>query len=234
MTDLINTFAKKRLTTRRYYIDQFFFRRAPRLASNSLILDLGGDRLAKRGEFDINRYPVRVITANLSPRKSPNLLANAVDLPFRMSIFDCIICAELFEHVPDPTRVLAEAFRLLRPGGVLLATVPFLYRIHADPSDYARYTAQYWQELLPQVGFTTVEVEPQGFFFSVLSDFAHFYASEIGFPRPFGRLANALVARLMVWAVRRDRLVEPQKDQALSRFTTGFGLAAVKPAVEGR
>ena len=56
MTDLINTFAKKRLTTRRYYIDQFFFRRAPRLASNSLILDLGGDRLAKRGVLFANAH----------------------------------------------------------------------------------------------------------------------------------------------------------------------------------
>jgi SAM-dependent methyltransferase len=41
--------------------------------------------------------------------------------------FDLVVCNEVFEHVPDLGRVLAEIARILRPGGVLLATFPFLF-----------------------------------------------------------------------------------------------------------
>lgn len=41
--------------------------------------------------------------------------------------FDLVVCNEVFEHVPDLGSVLAEIARILRPGGVLLATFPFAY-----------------------------------------------------------------------------------------------------------
>lgn len=38
--------------------------------------------------------------------------------------FDVIVAVEVLEHVPDPDTILAESFRLLRPGGLLFATTP--------------------------------------------------------------------------------------------------------------
>lgn len=45
-------------------------------------------------------------------------------LPFTDGVFDCVICAEVLEHVPDYERVLAEIHRVLKPGGVLAVSVP--------------------------------------------------------------------------------------------------------------
>lgn len=48
---------------------------------------------------------------------------DAHDLRFAGEAFDLVIADNLFEHVDNPQRVLSEAFRVLRPGGLLLVPV---------------------------------------------------------------------------------------------------------------
>ena len=50
--------------------------------------------------------------------------ANGLTLPFADCSFDRVIASEVLEHVPDDLAVMAELFRVLRPGGRLAATVP--------------------------------------------------------------------------------------------------------------
>jgi len=50
--------------------------------------------------------------------------ANGLALPFPDEAFDRIIVSEVLEHVPDDLGVMAELFRLLKPGGRMAATVP--------------------------------------------------------------------------------------------------------------
>ncbi|MEM7339551.1 MAG: class I SAM-dependent methyltransferase [Actinomycetota bacterium] len=45
-------------------------------------------------------------------------------LPFRDGSFDRIIASEVLEHVPDDLGVMAELWRVLKPGGRMAATVP--------------------------------------------------------------------------------------------------------------
>jgi SAM-dependent methyltransferase len=47
-------------------------------------------------------------------------------LPFEVSSLDAVVAASVLEYVQDPAAVLAECARVLRPGGVLLCTVPNL------------------------------------------------------------------------------------------------------------
>lgn len=47
------------------------------------------------------------------------------ELSFPSKSFDIVVSCEVFEHVPDPVRGLREIFRVLRPGGELILTVPF-------------------------------------------------------------------------------------------------------------
>jgi SAM-dependent methyltransferase len=46
------------------------------------------------------------------------------ELPFAQASLDTLVASSVLEYVPDPVRVLTECARVLRPGGVLLCTVP--------------------------------------------------------------------------------------------------------------
>jgi SAM-dependent methyltransferase len=50
-------------------------------------------------------------------------------LPFGDESFDVVVAGELLEHIRDPAGLVAEARRVLRPGGRLVASVPNGFRL---------------------------------------------------------------------------------------------------------
>lgn len=73
--------------------------------------------------------------------------------PFPDNSFDHAICNAVLEHVADPTFVVKEMYRILKPGGTAYVSIPFLQPYHADPEDYRRYTSVGLQQVLAQAGF---------------------------------------------------------------------------------
>lgn len=75
---------------------------------------------------------------------------------------DLVLATETLEHVPDSAAFLAEAMRVLRPGGRLVMTVPFAARWHYIPHDYWRFTPASLKMLLEGAGFSQVVVHGRG------------------------------------------------------------------------
>ncbi len=55
---------------------------------------------------------------------SPNLIADATNIPIRDGSIGTVLCTEVLEHVPDDFAVVAEVSRILKLGGRLILTVP--------------------------------------------------------------------------------------------------------------
>ena len=64
---------------------------------------------------------------------------------FTMTIpqkYDLVIGTELLEHISKPDLFFDRVNSLLNENGRLLISFPFLFKVHADPDDYFRYTSQ--------------------------------------------------------------------------------------------
>ncbi len=94
---------------------------------------------------------------------------DATSVPFAAESFDAVLCTQVLEHVPEPQRIFAETWRVLRPGGRLLLTAPQYNALHEEPRDFFRYTCYGLEHLARQAGFTVEHVEPIGGFISLFA-----------------------------------------------------------------
>ena len=113
---------------------------------------------------ELSRAGVRATAVDIDPARRPDVLADLETLePIADASVDAIICLEVLEHVRRPEAASAALRRVLRPGGVLIGSTPFLLGIHDSPHDYYRYTSFGLRHLFG--AFETVELrERNGYF----------------------------------------------------------------------
>lgn len=58
--------------------------------------------------------------------------------PFDDNYFDCILCTQVLEHIQNLDHTIMEIDRVLKPGGFIIITVPFIYNEHGK--DYHRFS----------------------------------------------------------------------------------------------
>lgn len=152
---------------RRWYLDAFL----TGTPWHGRVLDIGGKKENKRGRF---RPPLEAVEcweyANIDATTQPDYLAPAESLPILAASFDMVLLSEVLEHLPEPEKALAEIFRVLRAGGVLICAAPFLFPLHADPEDYQRWLPSKYGQVLGDIGFTEITITPMGGFFAVYHD----------------------------------------------------------------
>jgi SAM-dependent methyltransferase len=117
------------------------------LAQHTRILDIGCNTgpmlipLRRQGYdvvgIDISIDDVQQAERYLKQFRLPSNRLSVADgtcLPFRDHSFDAVLLVDILEHTDAPERIVAESRRLLRPGGVAIATVPWAHH------PYVRYT----------------------------------------------------------------------------------------------
>jgi ubiquinone/menaquinone biosynthesis C-methylase UbiE len=115
-----------------YYEEQIIAELRQKGIDQPLILDCGaGLKPVYRKEvvnFEIVNYP------------TTDIIGVNEKLPFKDNSFDAVFSAAVLEHVKDPFASAKEISRVLKPGGILMAFVPFLQPYHGYPHHYYNMT----------------------------------------------------------------------------------------------
>lgn len=134
------------------------------------VLDAGAGRGAYRNL--LLRYATDYVGMDIGKSNATAVVGDAQRLPFADAAFDTVFCSQVLEHVPEPWLVLAEFRRVLKPGGVLILSVPHISWLHNEPHDYLRFTAHGLRFFLERNGLTINKIEPAGGLFSLLGHIA--------------------------------------------------------------
>jgi SAM-dependent methyltransferase len=145
----------------RYYIEQFLARE--RQCIRGHVLEVLDDAYTRRFGVDVERFDVLDIDGRNANATIVADLQKANDIPSES--FDCFILTQTLQFIYDTQSAVENAFRILRPGGVLLCTVPSVSRIarRTLESEYWRFTAAGCRALFGEVfGGDRIRVESQG------------------------------------------------------------------------
>ena len=97
-----------------------------------------------------------------------DVVATAYDIPLPDAGAQTVLLTEVLEHLERPADAVAECFRLLEPGGHIIATTPLFWPVH-DARDFYRYTPQGLRYLFETAGFEVVHLEPLGGLWSTVA-----------------------------------------------------------------
>lgn len=124
---------------------------------------------------------------------------DGVSIPFPNSSFDTVLCTEVLEHAAEPLALIAEMQRVLKPGGTLIATVPFSARVHYAPYDFHRFTKYALVGMF--ASFHDVAIHERGSDLAVIANKLIVVAIRIATPSPWSFLRWPLLLLLLPLAL---------------------------------
>lgn len=155
--------------------------------------------------------------------KAQLLIDEGGKLPCAANRFDLLLSTQVLEHVEGPQQYLAEACRVIKPGGMMILSTHGLWRYHPDPVDYWRWTGAGLRRELELQGFEVLELHGLG---GLAAAGLQLFQDGIKL-RVHHRLRRGFF-RLMQWLIAwADRL---DTDQARSQDAMVFMCLARKPA----
>lgn len=128
------------------------------------ILDVGCGTKPYQKLFQYDEYiGIDVeVSGRVQENKHADMYYDGINIPTQSDRFDLVLCTQVLEHVVDPDALVKEFNRVLKPGGTLVITVPFMWGEHEIPFDFRRYSSYGIKGLLTKSGFTIVTFQRVG------------------------------------------------------------------------
>lgn len=149
---------------------------------------------------------------------------------------NCVVLTEVLEHLYNPLGVLKDLNRVLKPGGFLIGTVPFVMSEHEQPYDYHRYTCFCLDKMFNQANFKIIKLDYVG---DLIGVFLRVWEMLVAVPLKIFRkvklnwlaiiLGTVLRAPVIIYYYLLKARLNPQRIQYLKCFPLGFTFILEKP-----
>jgi len=133
---------------------------------SGIIIDLGGGKNPSYERF-WHIKPEKFIRVDINEKAEPNVVTDLnKPLPFSNNFADAVFLFNVVYILENPTAVLKEINRILKPSCKLFLTSPFIFNEAKEPADYWRFTSGALDKLLKESGFEKHLIQPVGERFS--------------------------------------------------------------------
>ena len=113
--------------------------------------------------------------------------------------FDVVLCLDVLEHTKNIKAVINNAISVLKKGGFLFISTPFIFWVHKDPNDYYRFTKQFFVEL-QNSKLAVLKIQESNYLFTILPILLNYLVLALPLPYftkyPFW-LASNVIALLL-------------------------------------
>lgn len=96
-------------------------------------------------------YYDNVVNFEIVDYPTTDVIGIGEKLPFKSDVFDAVFSLSVLEHVKNPFECAKEIYRVLKPGGKLYVSVPFLQPFHGYPDHYYNMTSSGLKNLFPEL-----------------------------------------------------------------------------------
>ena len=125
------------------------------------ILDIGAQYKPYYPIYE--RYFENIIIQDYVDVSGVDICCDAKSIPLDSNSIDLCLLTQVLEHTKDFQDVINECYRVLKPGGFILITVPSMFPIHGYPHDCWRFMPDGLEHSLSK--FSEVEITPLMSFF---------------------------------------------------------------------
>ena len=183
----------------RHYLDGFLHMHAADITGT--VLEIQRPGYAHRFGHDLSR----VDTVDIDPAFSPTFRCDLAHAEVIASnAYDCLLLPATLQGLKNIEACLQHALRVIRPGGVILATTAAFAPLMADVPDYWRMSAAGWQELTARC-WRGCDVDVRAY-------------------------GNCLAATASMMGLAAEELTEAELDVHDPRYPVVVSLACRKPA----
>ena len=190
-----------------------------KLTLNGEILDLGGSKTA--GYHELIKGNHRITTVNINTDYGCDMVFDIEkSFPLENETYDAIICLNTLEHIYDFNNVIRESYRVLKAGGTIILSSPFMHHLHSSLDDFFRYSKSAYIRFLSDARFINIEVRNigNGLFSLIFQTSMGFYP---GLLQPIGQKISDSVDLLILKLSKRYNRVK-------ERIPLGYFVVAKK------
>ncbi|WP_299147666.1 class I SAM-dependent methyltransferase [uncultured Tateyamaria sp.] len=119
---------------------QAFMRALKATNPEPVVLVIGGGTVGQGMDALYEDPAIKLVALDIYPSPEIHFVADAHNIPIQNGAFDGVVVQAVLEHVLRPEVVVAEIWRVLKPGGLVYAETPFMQQVHEGPYDFTRFT----------------------------------------------------------------------------------------------
>jgi SAM-dependent methyltransferase len=201
------------------------------LAGEYAVLPANGEVLSVGAGGEVNRLLVDfatrtgfgVVSFDIDAKRQPDIQGDICTHDFGARQFDAVVLSEVLEHVHWPHLALENIRKMLKPGGKLILTTPFMLPMHDRPYDFYRFT-RYGLEFLLR-DYSNVAIRERNSYYEAIDVF---YARLLQSGSKRARIfAHFMIPIVFIRAPFMRLLARIAPTDAM---TTGYVATATKPS----